>query len=55
MIVMKRDRKRARDGKRYWAEAARSLGIRETDGMGLRFVKVTDKEKINKEKSKTIS
>ena len=36
--VLKKDRKRASDGKRYWAEAARTLGIRETKGMGLRPV-----------------
>jgi len=38
LLILKQDRKRASDGKRYWAEGARSLGIRETPRTGLRLV-----------------
>ena len=52
LIILKQDRKRASDGKRYWAEGARSLGIRETPKMGLRLIRRSTDERA-KAKSKS--
>jgi len=55
LFVLKQDRKRASDGKRYWAEGARSLGIRETRQSGLRLARKSGGEGTNKAKDDAIT